>query len=107
VEPLHRRRVRRHERGHGPPVPACTGEKRFLDTAKLFDNTNFFYGNANHDHGAGEGRRYDPRQARQPAHPADHGCARDVPQYEGNAVLQHCLELLEIVNADYMYSIAE
>ena len=28
-----------------------TGERRFLDTAKLFDNTNFFFGNANHDHG--------------------------------------------------------
>lgn len=32
-----------------------TGEKRFLDTAKLFDNTNFFYGNAAHDHGLAKG----------------------------------------------------
>ena len=32
-----------------------TGERRFLDTAKLFDNTNFFYGNANHDHGLAKG----------------------------------------------------
>jgi uncharacterized protein len=28
-----------------------TGERQFLDGAKLFDNTNFFFGNANHDHG--------------------------------------------------------
>ena len=28
-----------------------TGDKRFLDTAKLFDNINFFYGNAAHEHG--------------------------------------------------------
>jgi len=32
-----------------------TGERKFLDTAKLFDNTNFFYGNANHDHGLAKG----------------------------------------------------
>jgi DUF1680 family protein len=32
-----------------------TGERRFLDTAKLFDNTNFFFGNANHDHGLAKG----------------------------------------------------
>lgn len=32
-----------------------TGERRFLETAKLFDNTNFFYGNANHDHGLAKG----------------------------------------------------
>ena len=28
-----------------------TGEKRFLECAKLFDNTNFFYGNADREHG--------------------------------------------------------
>lgn len=32
-----------------------TGERRFLDTAKLFDNTNFFFGNADHDHGLAKG----------------------------------------------------
>jgi uncharacterized protein len=32
-----------------------TGERRFLDTAKLFDNTNFFFGNASHDHGLARG----------------------------------------------------
>ena len=28
-----------------------TGDKRFIECAKLFDNTNFFYGNASRDHG--------------------------------------------------------
>jgi DUF1680 family protein len=28
-----------------------TGDKRFIDGAKLFDNTTFFFGNAAHDHG--------------------------------------------------------
>jgi DUF1680 family protein len=28
-----------------------TGDKRFIEGAKLFDNTNFFFGNAAHDHG--------------------------------------------------------
>jgi DUF1680 family protein len=32
-----------------------TGERRFLDGAKLFDNTNFFFGNADHDHGLAKG----------------------------------------------------
>ncbi|RPJ68927.1 MAG: hypothetical protein EHM24_20095 [Acidobacteria bacterium] len=28
-----------------------TGDRQFLECAKLFDNINFFYGNAGHDHG--------------------------------------------------------
>jgi len=28
-----------------------TGDRQFLECAKLFDNINFFYGNASHDHG--------------------------------------------------------
>jgi len=32
-----------------------TSDNRFLATAKLFDNTNFFYGNANHDGGLAKG----------------------------------------------------
>ncbi len=32
-----------------------TGERRFIETAKLFDNTNFFFGNASHDHGLAKG----------------------------------------------------
>ncbi len=32
-----------------------TGERRFLETAKLFDNTSLFFGNANRDHGLARG----------------------------------------------------
>ncbi|MCL4845771.1 MAG: glycoside hydrolase family 127 protein [Acidobacteria bacterium] len=32
-----------------------TGDRRFVETAKLFDNTNFFFGNASHDHGLARG----------------------------------------------------
>jgi DUF1680 family protein len=32
-----------------------TGDRRFLDTARLFDNTVFFFGNASHDHGLAKG----------------------------------------------------
>lgn len=32
-----------------------TGERKFLETAKLFDNTDFFFGNASHDHGLARG----------------------------------------------------
>ena len=71
-----------------------TGDRTFLDTAKLFDNTSFFFGNAAHEGGLGEERGHDPRQARQPAHPADHGRARDVPQHAGDAVLPDRVELL-------------
>ncbi len=28
-----------------------TGDKRFLDCSQLFDKTNFFFGNAAHEHG--------------------------------------------------------
>src|SRR4030042_4576986 len=28
-----------------------TGDRQFLECAKLFDNINFFYGNADHEHG--------------------------------------------------------
>lgn len=32
-----------------------TGERRFLETARLFDNTSLFFGNPNHDHGLARG----------------------------------------------------
>lgn len=32
-----------------------TGERRFIEGAKLFDNTNFFFGNDAHDHGLAKG----------------------------------------------------
>ncbi len=82
-----------------------TGERRFLDTAKLFDNTNFFYGNANHDHGLAKG--VDTVRGR---HANQH-----IPQITGALeTFRNTKELpyyriasnfWEIVNDGYMYSI--
>ena len=59
---LHRRRVRRHERGHGRPLRAHR-RRRYLATARCFDNTALLDACA-------AGTRHPRRQARQPAHPA-------------------------------------
>ena len=82
-----------------------TGERRFLDTAKLFDNTNFFYGNADHDHGLAKG--VDTVRGR---HANQH-----IPQITGALeTFRNTKELpyyliatnfWEIVNSGYMYSI--
>jgi DUF1680 family protein len=82
-----------------------TGERRFLDTAKLFDNTNFFFGNAAHDHGLAKG--VDTIRGR---HANQH-----IPQVTGALeTFRNTKELpyymiasnfWEIVNTGYMYSI--
>jgi hypothetical protein len=48
--------------------------------------------------------RHGSRQAREPAYPADHRRARDVPQHEGDAVLV-ASNFWDIVNRSDMYSI--
>src|SRR5687767_3634126 len=82
-----------------------TGERRFLDTAKLFDNTNFFYGNAAHDHGLAKG--VDTVRGR---HANQH-----IPQITGALeTFRNTKEMpyyliasnfWDIVNGGYMYSI--
>jgi len=82
-----------------------TGERRFLDTARLFDNTNFFYGNANQDHGLA--RNVDTVRGR---HANQH-----IPQITGALeTFRNTKELpyyriasnfWAIVNDGYMYSI--
>lgn len=82
-----------------------TGERRFLDTAKLFDNINFFYGNANRDHGLAKG--VDTIRGR---HANQH-----IPQITGALeTFRNTKELpyymiasnfWEIVNSGYTYSI--
>jgi DUF1680 family protein len=82
-----------------------TGERRFLDTAKLFDNTNFFYGNANHD--GGLAKNVDTVRGR---HANQH-----IPQITGALetfrdtnelpYYQIATNFWDIVNRDYMYSI--
>lgn len=82
-----------------------TGERRFLDTAKLFDNTNFFFGNATHDHGLA--KRVDTIRGR---HANQH-----IPQITGALeTFRNTKEVpyyliatnfWEIVNRSYTYSI--
>ena len=82
-----------------------TGDKRFLECAKLFDNTNFFYGNANREHGLA--RNVDTIRGR---HANQH-----IPQITGALeTFRNTQEMpyyliatnfWEIVNHSYMYSI--
>ncbi len=82
-----------------------TGDRRFLDTAKLFDNTSFFFGNANHDHGLAKG--VDTVRGK---HANQH-----IPQITGALETFRVTEALpyyliaanfwEIVNSGYTYSI--
>jgi len=82
-----------------------TGERRFIETAKLFDNTNFFYGNAAHD--GGLAKNVDTVRGR---HANQH-----IPQITGALeTFRDTKELpyyriatnfWDIVNSGYMYSI--
>jgi DUF1680 family protein len=82
-----------------------TGERRFLDTAKLFDNTNLFFGNA--DHEGGLANRVDTIRGK---HANQH-----IPQITGaletfrNTNEMPYYEIAsnfwDIVNDGYMYSI--
>ena len=82
-----------------------TGERRFLDTAKLFDNTNLFFGNAGHD--GGLAKRVDTIRGK---HANQH-----IPQITGaletfrNTKEMPYYEIAsnfwDIVNDGYMYSI--
>ena len=82
-----------------------TGERKFLDTAKLFDNTNFFYGNAAHD--GGLAKNVDTVRGR---HANQH-----IPQITGALetfrntkempYYQIATNFWTIVNDGYMYSI--
>ena len=82
-----------------------TGDRRFLETAKLFDNTSLFFGNASHDHGLA--KNVDTIRGK---HANQH-----IPQitgaletFRGTRELPYYLiasNFWEIVNHSYMYSI--
>jgi uncharacterized protein len=82
-----------------------TGDKQFLECAKLFDNTSLFFGNAAHDHGLA--KNVDTIRGK---HANQH-----IPQitgaletFRGNKQLPYYLiasNFWEIVNRSYMYSI--
>ena len=82
-----------------------TGERRFLETAKLFDNTNFFYGNANHDHGLAKGvDTIRGRHANQHI-PQITGALETFRNTKELPYYQIASNFWEIVNSGYMYSI--
>jgi len=82
-----------------------TGDRRFLECAKLFDNTNLFFGNASHDHGLA--KNVDTIRGK---HANQH-----IPQitgaletFRGSKEIPYYLiaeNFWEIVNNSYMYSI--
>jgi uncharacterized protein len=82
-----------------------TGDKRFIDGAKLFDNTNFFFGNAAHEHGLA--KNVDTIRGK---HANQH-----IPQitgaletFRGSKELPYyriAANFWDMVNANYMYSI--
>ena len=82
-----------------------TGDRRFLETAKLFDNTNLFYGNAARDHGLA--KNVDMIRGK---HANQH-----IPQITGaletfrntNEMAYYAIasNFWDIVNRGYMYSI--
>jgi DUF1680 family protein len=82
-----------------------TGDRRFIDTAKLFDNTNFFFGNAAHEHGLAKnvdtirGKHANQHIPQITGALETFRNTREVPYY------QIASNFWQIVNDNYMYSI--
>jgi hypothetical protein len=82
-----------------------TGDRKFLDTAKLFDNTNFFYGNAAHEGGLAKnvdtvrGRHANQHIPQITGALETYRNTKEMPYY------QIATNFWEIVNDGYMYSI--
>jgi DUF1680 family protein len=82
-----------------------TGDRRFIETAKLFDNTNFFFGNAAHEHGLAKnvdtirGRHANQHIPQITGALETFRNTRELPYY------QIASNFWQIVNDNYMYSI--
>jgi len=82
-----------------------TGEQRFLDTAKLFDNTNFFYGNAAREGGLAKnvdtvrGRHANQHIPQITGALETYRDSKELPYYD------IATNFWQIVNDGYMYSI--
>ena len=82
-----------------------TGDRRFLECAKLFDNTNFFFGNANREHGLAtnvdtiRGKHANQHIPQITGALETFHTTREMPYY------QIAANFWEIVNRSYMYSI--
>jgi len=82
-----------------------TGERRFLETATLFDNTNFFFGNAAHDHGLAKGvDTIRGRHANQHL-PQITGALETFRNTKEMPYYQIATNFWDIVNTGYTYSI--
>jgi len=82
-----------------------TGERRFLDTAKLFDNTNFFFGNAAHDHGLAKGVDTVRGKHANQHIPQITGALETFRNTKEMPYYMIASNFWEIVNGGYMYSI--
>ena len=71
-----------------------TGDRRFIDDREAVRQHDRLLRQRRARARPGQERGHDPRQTRQPAHPADHRRARDVPQHARTAVLPDRVELL-------------
>ncbi len=82
-----------------------TGDRRFIETAKLFDNTTVFFGNAAHEHGLAKnvdtirGRHANQHIPQITGALETFRNTRELPYY------QIASNFWEIVNDNYMYSI--
>jgi uncharacterized protein len=82
-----------------------TGDKRFIEGAKLFDNTNFFYGNASREHGLAKnvdtirGKHANQHLPQITGALETFRNTRELPYW------QIATNFWEIVNHSYMYSI--
>jgi uncharacterized protein len=82
-----------------------TGDRMFLQTAKLFDNTNLFFGNASHDHGLAKnvdtirGKHANQHIPQITGALETFRGSKELPYYQIAANFWH------IVNSGYMYSI--
>ena len=82
-----------------------SGDKKFLELAKLFDNTNFFFGNAKHDHGLAKnvdtirGKHANQHIPQITGALETFRSTKEMPYY------QIASNFWEMVNGSYMYSI--
>lgn len=82
-----------------------TGDKRFIDGAKLFDNTNFFFGNAARDHGLAKNVDTIRGKHANQHIPQITGALETFRNTKEMPYYQIASNFWDIVNRSYMYSI--
>jgi uncharacterized protein len=82
-----------------------TGDRQFLECAKLFDNTNFFFGNASHEHGLAKNVDTIRGKHANQHIPQITGALETFRNTQELPYYQIASNFWDIVNASYMYSI--